>query len=385
MSKTLNKQELLLTMYLSFGMLKSIPIFNYIDYILSLILQIITILSIIKKKDASKKIIYLYITILFLLILITINFINLGVDINKIINRILPLLSVFGIIIISENKKINIEKVLNKTKKFYFILGIILILNTVSYFILNISLWYPDRYLGFRFKGPFYDANFLSITYSVMLILILFNKEKLNIKKVSYLIVYAICIFLGLSWSAIIILLISILLSYILKNKNMFLKQLLFLIGYVLVIYLITKYNIEIKNTFYSILENYTNFSKLEIIAKYNSFYYRVLAQIEAINLFIVKPFGYGPLQLVLYLGRDVHNSYIAFWFEMGIVGLILQLIVFTQKIDKKDKMLNVLSSFIFLISLTINIHYTIMFSLLLILTYKKKEYENEKDIVCCR
>lgn len=390
MKKKINLIEILLLLYFCLGMLKGINIFKYLDYCISLIIQLIVWYDIIKSanKVANKQAVIIYMLLMIEIAILIINFLCFDVPIIKIVNRILPLISVFGLIIVDCIKTVNIEKVIRYTKKFYFILGCVLILNSISYFAFSKAIWRPSIYLGYRFSGPFYDCNFLSICYSVMLILELFDKEHIIKQRYMYLIVFAICILLGLSWSAIFITLVALIFGNMFKGNKIILKQIFLLLIYFLVIVIINFNNIKIQDEFCGILEKYTSLTETEAIVKYNSFYYRVNAQIKALKLFCKKPLGYGPLQIVNFIGMDVHNSYVSFIFEMGIIGFLIQITscLVKKQLSNRD---NVLCFYILLISFTINIHYSVLYALLLIILFnnKSEELENKSEkkenIIC--
>lgn len=370
MKKNLNLLEFLLVLYFSLGMLKGIRIFEYVDYILSIGIQVLCIYYISKKDNKFPK---KYILMLFFILLLVFEFIIIDVGIGGIIKRVFPLISIFGIILVNNIEEINIELLIKRILDFYFILGSFIILDAIFYYVFSFSIWPPERYLGYRFSGPFYDSNFMSITYCAMLILKFFidyhKENKIDLLKI---IVFVICILLGKSWSAIIVIIVSFVISKIMKSDNLFKKQLIFIMIYFFLLYFINKYNIQIQEIFCNFLDKITSYNEQEILAKYNSFYYRIESQTEAIRLFLNKPFGYGPLQIVNYIGMDVHNSYIAFLFELGLIGFLLQILSLPSKIFN-IKELNMFSIFIILMSFTINIHYTVLFSLLLMLTHSKK------------
>ena len=111
MKKNLNLLEFLLILYFSIGMLKGIRIFEYADYILSLVIQILCIYYINKKGNKLPK---KYFLMLFLIVLLIFDFFIIDVGFFGVMKRILPLISIFGIILVNSIEEINIKFVIKK-------------------------------------------------------------------------------------------------------------------------------------------------------------------------------------------------------------------------------------------------------------------------------
>lgn len=174
-----NILNILLILYFFLGMQKNIFLLRYIDYILAIIIQIYYLFLIKKNKDSlSKDKLFLYLFNLAIIFLIFIIFIFMQVNVYKILFRVLPLISIFGFLIITGNNKYyNVNEIIKNVIFLYGILGIIILMDSIIFYIFQVSLWPPQYYLGNRFSGPFYDPNFLSITYSFFFIVLFYNKE----------------------------------------------------------------------------------------------------------------------------------------------------------------------------------------------------------------
>lgn len=378
--------EISLILYLILGGLDKLSILKNIDYILSLLLQILVLIYLLLRKDVKLRVrvLTIYLINLSLISIILLNFVSLNVDPIDIVNRIIPLLSLFGIIIVFSidsnrdgKKYIDLKNVLAKTIYGYLFIGIIILGDALSYIFFKKSFWPPESYLGLRFSGPFYDSNFLGLFYGALLIIILYYKDLTLKYKKTILLVFSINIILSLSWSSIAILILAIVFSQIIKLKNIFIKQLLILVSYMffIKIFIINKEFLEI--TFINFFSTFLPFTENELIAKFLSLDYRIIVQNEALQISKENLMGMGPRTLVPILGMDTHNSYIGFLFELGIPGLLLLLINIKYNFTYHNKMLEVLSTFIFLMALTLNVHYSVVYILLVILVidifYKNK------------
>lgn len=368
-----NLLTIFLPLYFVIGMLKGMSIFEHTDYILSILIQLLVLFILIKeKKQINKKFFSLYVANILLILIIGIYFMVIDCEFSLIINRILPLFSIYGLIIILVRRnEINFKEIINNTINLFSILGIIIIFDIICYLIFSKSIWPPISYLGNRFSGPFYDSNFMAITYGVILITALYMEMK---HKKEIILISIICILAAKSWSTIIFIILTILIHLVLKInfKNLFLKQIIFIIVDILFIIVFHKYNTDLSKIFMKMLSG-TNFSVAEIMAKFKSLDLRITAQYSALKLFIVSPLGHGPRTIVTYLGMDIHNSYIGFLFEQGIFGGLLQ-IINMPAINSNEKFSDTITTFIIMVAFFINIHYLsiFVFVILTVLTCKE-------------
>ncbi|AMQ07889.1 O-antigen ligase family protein [Sporosarcina psychrophila] len=378
--------ELAISLYFILGGLEKSEIFiiRYADYIISLCLQLVIIIYILTNKNLKLggRILSLYAINLSIIVIILINFINLNVNSVDAVNRILPLISIFGVILIfsiSSNKILDFNNVLKITVYGYFILGSLIILDAISFLFLHVSIWSPDYYLGIRFSGPFSDPNFLGLFYGALSIIIIFcDTLKVKHKKL-IIIVFLINLIISLSWTSIALFIVSVFSGFFLRLKNLFVKQLTVVGLYFLIIYLYNQNYKEFEMLFLNIFSPILPFSINELVAKFLSLDYRFKAQIEAIQIVKDNLMGMGPGTLVSNIGRDTHNSYIGFLFELGLPGFILLLVSVKFRLRKYNKLVNILSTFVFLMSLTLNVHYTVVYPLLMLVLINRYYLEKEK------
>lgn len=364
--------ELFVALYFILGGIKQIGRFStpYISYTISIIIQIMVIIFILSDNKVKIKsgIIILYGFNLSMIVLIILNFFILNINLIVGINRIVPLISIFGFILtfaVVHKKYIDFNKVLEKVIYGYCIVGIIVILDAISFYVSGISLWPPVHYLGARFSGPFFDSNFLGLFYGSLLIVIIFY-DKIKVKYKNIIIsIFIFNLILSLSWTSIGLLILSILINKIVKFRSLFLKQILIIISYLVFIYIFSQKFEQYKSIFIELLLPILPFNEGQLAAKFLSFEYRITTQLEALNIVKNNLMGMGPRTLVPLLGRDTHNSYIGFLFELGIPGLLLLVanVIFTPK--NYSKVLDILSSYIFLMSLTLNVHYSVVYMIL--------------------
>ena len=378
--------ELALVLYFVLGGIENIEfsLIKYADYFISLIIQVLMYVYILMNRNIKirYKVLILYFVNICLMLITLLNFIGLYVTTLDIINRIFPLISIFGFIIvfgISSGNFIDLNEILKKTIYGYFLIGCIVILDAISYMAINISLWPPESYLGLRFSGPFFDSNFLGLFYGAFLIILIYHDTlTIKYKKLIFLVFIANLV-ISLSWTSIGFFLVSFIISHSFRFKNLFLKQLIVLALYLVFIFMYGQNNRDMELVFLSIFSSLLPFTENELFAKFLSFDYRISAQLQALHIVKDNLMGMGPRTLVSIIGRDTHNSYIGFLFELGIPGFLLLLINLKFKLKKYSKLLNVLSTFIFLMALTLNVHYSVIYTLLLVLLINRYYLEKEK------
>jgi hypothetical protein len=369
--------EFALVLYFTLGGLENVEYLKYADYIISLSIQVLIYLYILMNKNIKirSKVLATYFVNFSLISMILVNFIVLDIQLLDILNRILPLISIFGFIIvfgINSDRYMDFNEVIKKTIYGYAIIGSVVLFDALSFLVFNISLWPPESYLGLRFSGPFFDSNFLGLFFgSFLIVLLYYNNSSIKYKSIIILIFLANLI-LSLSWTNIALFLVSLILWYFIKFKDLFIKQILVLVLYFIFIYIYINNFRDYQILFLNFFSSFLPFTEPELLAKFLSFDYRLKAQFQAIEVFKENIMGMGPRTLVPVIGMDTHNSYIGILFELGVPGFLLLLINVRFKLEQYSKMLSALSTFVFLMSLTLNVHYTVIYTLLLALIINK-------------
>lgn len=319
----------------------------------------------VKRKSPFVK----YLICLAIIFVIAVLFFFMKIDDVTIINRVLPLLSVFGIVILGEQKYgININEIAFKFVKIYILLILIVNLDAIIFMITGRGIWIPISYLGYRYSGFFNDPNFMAIFSAVVFIILLKSKENYNnIYRVIGMVILIINILLARALSTYILLTFVLLINKFISLKISLKKQVLFICAYLAVIFFYSNFKSEFMEFFIYILKHtYGDINRATI--KYGSLTARFDTQLTAIKLIIERWWGYGPRQIVPFLGLDTHNSYIGITFEQGLLGLILILVSLKRKIE--NSMASYVGMFLMLSALLINIHYTAIYSLFLIVQY---------------
>ncbi len=360
------------------------PLIQYADYILSILIQLYVLIYLLVNEEvrvkAMKKIVRLYFINMILITTIMLHFFQLNTGIIEISRRILPLYSIFGFVIvfgISTDYFINLDRIIKKIVYGYFFIGCSIIIDACIFVLFKTSLWPPEYYLGARFSGPFYDSNFLGLYYGILLLIVLYyGNIDLKYRK-SIIIIFALNLLISLSWTNIGIFIIAVILNKFIKFKNILLKQVLFISLYLFIIYIFSLNQENLKIAFIDLLSKITSFSEKQLLAKFLSFEYRIEAQLKALDLFKYDMMGAGPRMIVPLIGRDVHNSFVGFLFELGIPGILLLMGNFNFKFKDYNKCLDILSTYIILMALTLNVHYSVIYTLVLMLIIVK--YTNEK------
>ncbi len=372
--------EMLVALYCLTGMLTGIPALTYVGIGVSLLAQALSLVVIIsygQKRSIPRAPLTFYIVNLVVLSSIVSIFLLGDNPTSLVLNRGLSLLSIFGLSILFCIPAISIKRIVRTVLSLFTGLGVIITLDSMCYLVFGFSIWPPEVYLDNRFAGPFFDPNFLSITYAILLIVALFDKYSATRVRTFRLAIFFIVILLGGSWSAIGLLCISLLLSKIIRNKNYGGKQIIILAAYLITLPILLANLTPLYNTFESTVTK-IGIEPPEARAKFKSFEYRVVAQNDALVGIIENPLGYGPQSLVPNIGRDTHNSYIGFTYELGVLGLGLLMLNMSYRRKKYDPMKNALTTFFFLIALTINIHYSSVYLVLLLLINKGSDWKTE-------
>jgi len=367
--------ETLVAIYCFVGLLTGVPPLLYAGIVASLIAQVLVLVTIAIHRGVGilRAPLITYVISLTLIGVIIASSILAGNSLADTLNRGLSLLAIFGLTIIFCIPKIRIANIVQTVLHLFAILAVVIIADSASYIMTGVNMWPPEMYLGERFSGPFYDPNFLSITYAVLFIVTLLGEYTSRGNKKMLLILFGILIIFGSSWSAIAVLIIGLVAGKLLPVKNFGQKQIIMLAIYVLSLPLLLLSLPILYNNFQSTVASF-NIGPDEAYAKFRSLEYRVIAQNDALAGIFENPFGHGPQSLVPDIGRDTHNSYMGFTYELGVAGLVLLLLNMTYRKSDYTKLGDALTTYFFLMALLINIHYTpIYFIMLLILHDSKK------------
>lgn len=368
--------ELLVVLYCFLGMFSGVSILLYAGAAISIAVQLLAIIRML--GVSHRKIIRLplitYVISMAIILVLTVVFAFMGAPLGELLNRSLTLLSVFGLTIIFCLPEIRLNVIIEKVLKCFALLAVIIGIDAFLYVLTGFSLWPPAIYITERFAGPFFDSNFLSITYAFLLIIVLFGSEVSGRLKKMMAILFLTMLILGGSWSAISLLLIACITGFILKTYSFGKKQLIIITVYCFAVILLSANMSQLAVRFEGVSSIF-GIGSLESAAKFESFEQRVLTQRAALEGVVQKPIGHAPQSIVRDLGRDTHNSYIGIAYELGLLGIMLVLI----NISYKRKILynradDILTTFFFLIALTINLHYSSIFLILLLYLHRSRK-----------
>lgn len=365
--------ENLLIIYFVVGAFLVNDTINISRYIIGLCIQIYSLTLILRRSKRFKISIHGYLNIIAIIGFIAISFFIIGVSTITAINRILPILSVFGIIILGENSiNINIDRIIKIYACVYTWFICLINLDAVRFMLSKNAIWKPISYMGYRYTGPFGDPNFMALFSVVVLILIFYNKDLSKKFKLFAIIMIAWNIILANSLSAYILLFLTTIINKYFNDKNLFRKQIFFILIYIICITTYIVFNSQIEDfVTYALYKLYNN-NAFAAQIKYTSLAIRLDTQVEAITIAIKELLGQGPLQIVSQLGHDTHNSYVGFFFEQGVLGIWLIVCTWSRKL-KANELVAPISTFLFLSGMLLNIHYTAIYSLALMLQYKKE------------
>lgn len=358
-----NIYEKLLILGFSFGVFMSYDIIDNARYVILLIVELLLFVKMCKSVKAVREFLFVFLITL----LITIIFVFLSSQPILLINRVLPMLSVFGIVIVGKAKKhVNIEIVIKGFLNFYLYLAAYVNIDYVMFLFNKTSIWEPISYIGVRACGPQGDPNFLAL-YSCVALLLLLHLNTNRFLKITGSIIFLLNIVFANSLAAIIILVFAILFNGFLSNNNCY-KNIIILCVYFSIIFLYGTYSDVFENIGTWLLSILYKGDSKYVTAKYLSLDYRLLHQYQALQIFLKEWWGQGPRQVVMQLGLDTHNSYVGFMFEQGIFGIIL--IIVTLKNNVKNNFNRYISLFIMLLALVLNVHMTGVYSLFLLSQY---------------
>ncbi len=334
-------------------------------YILSLLLQISLL---IRNRRHNSSIFVSYFLVVALVGLCVVNFVFNNTEMTLIINRALPLLSMFGVVLIGEaTRHIDLKRVIVTFVKVYVFIMLIAMFDYMIYLLIGRALlWNPFLYLGARATGPLGDPNFLGL-FSVAVLMLVWSMDFKRRYKIFASVILLTMILLSLSISTWLIAIVSIVANKILPSNNrkkaviIFVADLAFLLLFSIFRENIFEVGSKIMTIFYG---GDTWAGEL----KFGSAMIRFDAQVGAMEIFLESWIGEGPHQLVPQLGHDTHNSYISFLFEGGIPELLLIFVTLRKKISNPFN--KILGTFLMLFALVLNIHDTAIWSLFILSQY---------------
>lgn len=340
---------------------------------LQLFLLCVLFFKIERKEKFDKKILKKYFVVVLLLILTEINFLIVKTKFLLSVNRLLPLLSIFGIVLAGDrNFKIDILLSIKIFVFLFFILVFAVNCDAVLYELFGKGIWKPIYYLGDRWQGPFGDPNFMCLFSASALIFALLSDFNRNLKTL-IVTTFGINALLSRSLSMIGALIFTFIVHLVFKPKTLIKKQMIILIAYAAFM------------TFYSLCKErfeFFVFSALRLIydtdraaqIKATSLIIRFDTQLNALNIFFSSFIGQGPRTLVPLLGCDTHNSYVGFLFELGISGFLLIPLTLKSDFNGSDNAAaNYLSTFLMTSSLLLSVHDTAIYSFFILSQYARK------------
>lgn len=368
--------ELVIVICILLGVFMTNDVLNVIHYLLSIFVQAGLIIKLVRKNGKVRYPVSGYITLLLVIFLIMVIFFLIGSKPSAIVNRIGTLISVFGIVIVGEEGTgINIKRIIVRFTKYYVFLAAIINLDAMCFMLTQKAIWEPISYLGFRYMGPFGDPNFMAL-YSATVLLVLWKIDGFRKGfKIFAGIVLGVNIILANALSTYFILFMTLVIHRVWKERSIFKKQLVLMLVYGICIVGYINFREEIETIGVFMLEKmYGNYTSAVI--KYSSLAGRLDTQVSAIEIAIRDWIGQGPLQIVPQLGRDTHNSYIAFFFEQGIFGIVLLIIAFKPQ-KRNCEAVNYISMYLMLSAMLLNVHHTSIFSLCLMIQYMDPDKKN--------
>lgn len=349
---------------------------NIIFYIFSLVVQIYACANYIKqrviyiKNNGELTPFFKYLLGLFFVFLIFLCFYCIKVEPAKIVNRIFPLIAIFGVIIVGNKQSgIDCNNVIRVTTVGFSIESLLINIDFMRYILTGDAMWPPQSYLGLRSIGTFGDPNFLSVYAFVFLIIVIYQRpftSKIN-KIITISIIFNIITAGSLSTFMFIIMTVVIHFIFNKNRTNNIIKQITILSIYFAIIGFYMLYKEQIESIGINILKHiYDNI--YSAIIKYESLRERLDVQSLSLNIFCQEWWGQGPRQTVPMLGRDTHNSYFGIMFEEGIFGLFLIFVTLKKKVTNRAGIL--MGTFIMLSALMLNVHLCSVYSIFLVFQY---------------
>lgn len=348
---------------------------KYLRYLLSLAIQSYLLVKVLAMNKYGKKATKATVRYLFTMMaigLISIVFLFLDVKPTDAINRILPLIAIFGFIIIAEERlKLNINLIVFTFVRLYVFLAFIMNVNNIVYLACGKAIWVPIHWLGLRYAGPFADSNFTALFSAAVFLTVWYADDIKSTTKWFYLFHLGINILFAGALSTYLLLPCSMLITCMWKTGNNIKKQVVILAVYAILLYLYWKFNVQFQESVTGIL--YRIYHSVQgARAKYISLQWRLDTQVKAMKIFFEEWWGQGPRQIAPQLVHDTHNSYVAILFEQGIVGFFL--ILLTLSGSAQSKASKYVGTYLMLSALLLNVHYMSIYTLFILIQYKKED-----------
>lgn len=366
--------EHLLVLCLMLGTFQLYTPFKVTRYILCLILQLISLLKISKYSNINSipfySSLHRYVLILLFNVSVFISFFLIGAKSDDIVNRVLPLISMYGIIIFLDDRiGLDRERILRLFSYSYVILALVVNIDACAYIFTGVSLWPPMIYVSDRFSGPFEDPNFMALfSASIFFVFYTIEKDLIRWRRLSLGILFVNILLAG-SFSTLAFIPFTIFLYRYTKRLTNLKKQIIILVGYFAFISFYAALNKQIEKSVVEVLYNIIGSYEFAEI-KYGSLQIRLDTQSAAVSKFCSEWWGQGPLQLVPQLEHDAHNSYVSMMFEQGIFGLLMILCTLNNK--RPSKIESRMGTYLMLSALLLNVHDCSIYSLFVLTQHTK-------------
>lgn len=362
------KIEFLIALDILLGCFLLYDILKILRYVLSLLIQLVVIKQIMTNYHTKSNcsILKKYVLVVLSIFLIATIFVFKQIETTLIVNRIFPLISIFGFYLFLENKSnLNLDYIVNLFIRWYIYLALIVDIDCFAYLFLHRSIWEPISWLGLRFGGPFGDPNFAALFSAVVLIIVINQSYHSKRKWFFKVLILIVNILLAGSLSTFLLIPASIYISKLFKDSGNLQKQITIFLIY---IFLMTFYEAHSQQLFDTLTKWLTGlYGEAEAaMLKYSSLEIRLDTQVEALKIFLKDLSGQGPHQLVPQLQHDTHNSYVSIAFENGILGILL--IFMTLRSTNVNKVVNQTGTFLMLSALLLNVHEMAIYSLFIIM-----------------
>ena len=354
-------RAILILLYFTIGATNLIP---YFDLIIS-----IPLLFFIRRVERK-----FFIYCSFIVVTMLMSALLAESELTYVIQRFSRIISLVILLLYINSACDNPSEVVKKTNVFFKYLGLLIIADAVVFFVFGQSLWSPKLYLGLRFSGPFFDSNFLGLTYGAVFLYSWRNKDY----KLKDSIIFLIVLLLSLSWSSIIFTGVALVFQKLMFNRIWKNQVLLFLL-YCSLFFVIYD-NLEVIGEYFSKVVSFILDIPQDLInVKFTSLTYRFDSQVISLTQFdtIEFLFGHGAHTIEKYMPRDTHNSYLGIAFELGFVNLFMIMCIFCFIPKGVSKFSKRAFLFFILMSCMLNTHYSVIYPFIYLMclgdTYVKK------------
>lgn len=367
-----------LCIYLTFGQLEIFIAYKITNVIQVTLLFLILIYLIFIGKDITGRFSYIVLLIIPVLILLSLA---AGVNIFGDISRIGFFLLFIVIPLFVSNCRLNFDILLSYVVNFYILISLLIALDFLVYvFFGRVLLFSVIVYITPRFSGPFNDPNFMGFIFALLFLLVYFDKKEVSfVSRKMILFLFAFCIVLSGSATAILLSSFSLVQARIFKVRYTFIKPVICIFISFVFVPVFMEFKDDIHSVFSVIVSDVFELEQDLIDVKFNSLLFRYESVYAAVGFIMENPFGYGYLTLLDYLPRDTHNSYIGISFEYGIVMLLV--ITLSLFSINKQKSVDSMTTFTCLSALFLNIHYMPIYFFVVIICLSKNNLRNGEVI----